>query len=210
MQIIKSIVAVIQQLVRNVGDGLHRTGNINAHRVVLIQAPQQVKGAHPAGYIIVHGDLLADNPLFFFHRLRRKVRVLHKVQQNLQRLVKVVAALEQIAGLVKGSIRIGRRTGGRKALKSVQLLGLKQLVLQKVCNSFRYLGVFGSVRALKAIVNGAILGTDHRISRAVMGLRHHKYFQPRRVVNFIIAFVQNGRNLFFHCACTSSFSATKR
>ena len=57
--------------------------------------------------------------------------MLHKVQQNLQRLVKVVAALEQIAGLVKGSIRIGRRTGGRKALKSVQLLGLKQLVLKK-------------------------------------------------------------------------------
>ncbi len=210
MQVIKGVVAVVQQLVRNVGDGLHRPGNINAHRVVLIQAAQQVKGAHPAGHIIVHGDLLADDPLLFLHRLGGKVRVLHKVQQDLQRLVKAVAALEQIAGLVKGSISIGRRTGGCKALKGVQFLGLKQLVLQEVGNALRHFRIVGSVRALKAIVNGAVLSADHRISGAVMGLGHHKYLQPRRVVDLIIALVQNGRNLFFHYACTSSFSATKR
>ena len=63
------------------GDGLHRSGNVDPHRVLLVQRPQQVKVHPPAGVVVVHLDLLADDALLLLHSLGGKIGFLNKIQQ---------------------------------------------------------------------------------------------------------------------------------
>ena len=99
--IIKSVVAAVQQLVSDVGNAFLRACNVGFHRQVVVQPAQQPEKHLPAGIVVIHGDFLADDALLLLHRLRCKVRGGDKVQQDVQRLVNIVAGGEQVAGLIK-------------------------------------------------------------------------------------------------------------
>jgi len=81
VQVIEIVVALVQQIGGDVGDGLHRSGNVDPHRMLLVQGLQQIELPPPSGVVVVHLDLLADDALLLLHGLGGEIGLLDEIQQ---------------------------------------------------------------------------------------------------------------------------------
>ena len=135
------MVALVEQVGIDLADALDGTGDVDAHRVVVEHGTEHIEEHTPAGFIIIHADLLGDDALFFFHVLLGEIRLLHEGEQDLQGLRKILRAGEQVGRPVEGGVGIGIGAGAGIFLEGVAVLVLKELVLQIVCNALRHFGI---------------------------------------------------------------------
>ena len=70
--------------------------------------------------------------VFLCHALRREVGGLDEGEEDVQRFLKMVGAVEEVAGLVKGGESVGICAGLGVEVEYVAVLVLKKLVLQKM------------------------------------------------------------------------------
>ena len=80
MQVVEGTVAAVQQIVCDLRDAFDCAGNVDAYRVLLIQAAEHVEKDAPAGIVIAHPDFLSDNALLFGNAFRGEIRRLYKGQ----------------------------------------------------------------------------------------------------------------------------------
>ena len=92
----RDAVAGIERLGRDLRDALDRTGHGVARAVARHQAAHQVAPYGAVGVVVSHADLLRDDALLLFHRLRREIRSGHEMQQHSQVLLKMLGALKII------------------------------------------------------------------------------------------------------------------
>lgn len=109
VEVIKCAVAAVEKIRRNMRNRIDRSRDVDAHGVHLVERPEAVEHHLPVRLILIHSDFLPDDALLLLHGLFRKIRRLHKIQQNLQRRLKITRAGEKIAGALKRRIRIGGR-----------------------------------------------------------------------------------------------------
>ncbi|MNJ57242.1 hypothetical protein D3C77_528260 [compost metagenome] len=83
-RMIESVIARVQRFLRDRADGFHRTGNINMNRMDSIHSLNYAEIHSPIRIVLVHANLLADDPFFLLHVLIREIRMLHKINQRLQ------------------------------------------------------------------------------------------------------------------------------
>ena len=154
----------------------------------------------PLGVVVVHFDLLADDPLLFGHGLLCKVGRLYKVQQDLQRLVEMVGAGEEIAGGLEGGVGVGAGPGASVPGKGVPVLALEELVLQIVGDAFRHLLRRRLVAALEAVVHRAVPGAEYGVGGAAPLLGVEENLQPggMTAVVVVIPHAAAGHAFQFH------------
>ena len=93
--------------------------------MIVIESTQQVEENAPVGAVLVHFYLLAYDALFFFHSFGGEVWVRYKVEQDLNRLGKIVGAGKKVGGFVEGRVGVGRRPRFSVAGKGVAVLTFK-------------------------------------------------------------------------------------
>ena len=84
------MIAVVKQFIGYLRDRFNSTRNIYPYGMIFIKAAQQIESGHPAGHVIIHGNLLPDDTLLFFHRFFCKIRVGHKIKEDLKAVCKPV------------------------------------------------------------------------------------------------------------------------
>ena len=187
MEVIEGPVTLVKIIRRDLGNALHRAGNVNFHRVSVVKRIEQVEHHAPLRVIVIHADLLADDALLLAHRLLREIRFLHEIEQDLQRLIETVCAGEQIAGAVKGRIGIGGGTRFGIALKRVPVFALKQFVLEIMRDALRHGAGLLALHA-EGGVNRTVMRAEHGIGRTVVFLRIEQNPQAGGVIDLIIVF----------------------
>ena len=124
--------AVVEHLGRYLRDALHRSRNIAADGVAVIQALAQAGDEPPVGAVIVHLYLLPDDALLFGDGLLGKVGMSHHAQQHVKALVQLFRGRKEIAGAVEGRESVGIRAGLGELCKGIAVLILEHLVLEEM------------------------------------------------------------------------------
>ena len=106
-QVIKRVVATIQQLWRNFSDTFHSARYIDPDWMIPIHGPQKIEHYAPLRVVIVHFNFFSNDSLLFLNSLLCKVRRLYKVQQNLQRFIQLIGAGEKVTSGFKRGERVG-------------------------------------------------------------------------------------------------------
>ena len=138
----------------------------------MIQAAEQAGHDPPVRAVVVHLDLLADDPLLLLDGLLGEVGLVHHAQQDIQTLVHLLGGGEQIAGFVKAGVGVGRRTGPGKLGKGVAVLALKHFMLQEMGHARGQ--THPAAVHLKFQVDGAEAGAVDGVDAAVAGHGPHQ------------------------------------
>ena len=157
------MIAAVKEVGGDLGDGIGGTGDVQLHRVLVVQRPQEVKEGAPARVVVVHPDLLADDPLLLLDRFRGEVGLGDKIQEDFHGLPEVVGAAEKIGGAVEGGVGVGRGAGFGVFGEGVPILALKHLVLQEVGDAGGHLHKVRLLLGLEGGVDGAHLGGEHGV-----------------------------------------------
>ena len=80
VQVVEAVIAAIEQVGVDPGDGLHGTGDVDAQRMLLIERTEQVEVHLPVGVIVIHADLLPDDALFLGNRSLGEIGLGDKLQ----------------------------------------------------------------------------------------------------------------------------------
>ena len=149
----------------------------------VIQPLQHIQKHAPCRRIVAHFDLLPDDALLLLHRLLREIRMLHKIQQNVQRRPHIPGTSKQIRRAVKAGECIGGRAGRGIPLERIAVLTFKQLVLQIMRDPRRHGGFLRVVADAEHIVDRSVAGGKHRVGRGVVRLGIHKNGQSGGMVD---------------------------
>ena len=148
--------AVVQGLVRDAGNALHRPRDAVTYRMTRIELAEKLIVYRHAGVILAHEDFLRDYALLLLHRLRREIRGGDKMQQQAQVFLKGFCALKIVAGHVAGGESVWlRAVCGEKIHRAVAIRQVEHLVLKKMRHARR--GVDGLAVQLKAPVGSAVI-----------------------------------------------------
>ena len=187
VEVIERVVAAVKVLRGDFRNALHRARNVVLDRVRVVHGTQQVEHHAPLRVIVIHFDLLADDAELFFNGLFCKIRGLHKVEQNLQRLLCVFRAGEQVARRLKGRIRVCGSADLGIAAECVAVFAFKKLVLQKMRDARGCRLCLILVAAFKDLIDGAVARAKHRIRTAHFRFRVYKHGQAACVFDAAIA-----------------------
>ncbi len=191
------MIAPVQQIGVDLSNRLSGTSNIQPHRIFLIQRFQQIEHSPPVGTVVIHPDLLTDDPLLLLHCLLGEIGMGHQFHQHLHGLTEVVGAAEQIGSPVEGGISVGAGACLGVFGESVSILGFEHLVFQKMGDSRRNGDKVILLLCFEGGVNGADFGGKQRVSGGKALHRAEKNGQPRRMLHLGILLAQRlGRNDF--------------
>ena len=118
-RVIERLVAGVQSLLRDVGDGFHRAGHAGADGVMLIQGAQQIDEHRPVGVVLDHADLLADDPPLLLHALPGEIGDRDEGEQGPQIFLEMLGGLKIVAGDGVAGEGVGRGSVGCQLLKGV-------------------------------------------------------------------------------------------
>ena len=136
---IKSPVAQMQLLRGNLADGFQASQNGHPDGMLGVHGAHQIFKHTAVRGILIHADLLGNDPLLFFHALLRKVGSGHKFKQQLQAPVKVLCAGEIVGGHVIAGESIGDGAQSGKLCGHISFFRhMKQSVLQIMGNARRH------------------------------------------------------------------------
>ena len=144
--------------------------------VAVVQALGQRGHDAPVRAVVVHFYFLANNPLLLGNGRLGKIGFPHHRQQDIQALVHLLGGGEQVAGLVKAGVCVGRGPGLCVFCKGVAVLALEHLVLQKVRDArgqMHRLAVH-----LKIQINGPKTGAVNGVYPAVARHGPHQHGKP--------------------------------
>ena len=168
--------AVVQGLVRDLRNALHRPGHPVPDGVVVIEHGEQVVVNADARVVLAHADLLGDDALLLLYRLRREIGGGDKVQQHTQVFLKALGTLKIIAGDAAGGEGVGVGPVGGENAQGVFPVGqVEHLVFQKMGHARR--GVQSLPVHGEAAVGAAVIGGKDGIGRAEAGLGDHPQAQ---------------------------------
>ena len=170
--------AVVQGVGGDPGDGLHRAGNAHPDRVVGVEGLQHTVKDLVLGVVLHHADLLADDALLLGHALGGEPGHGDEGEEDLQVLLKLLRALEVVAGDVGGGEGVGTGTVGGQVLEGVAVLGVEHLVLQEVGHPGG--GVVPGAVQLEAHVHAAVVGGEK--GEALGEVRLHIHIDVEAVV----------------------------
>jgi len=131
-RVVEGGVAAVQQLGRDAPDRLHGARDVDAHRMEVVERLEQVEEDDPVGVVVVHPDLLLDDPLLLRHRLRREPRVVDEADQRLEVLLDLLRGREVVRRLRELRPRVAARAERGEAQAHVALLVLEELVLEEM------------------------------------------------------------------------------
>ena len=194
---------------RDLRDAFHRARNVVFNRMLVVQHTQEVEEDAPLRVVVVHFDLLSDDALLLFDGLRRKIRGLDEVQQNLKRLICLLRAGIQVARRLKRSVRVRRRADLRIARKGIAVLAFKQFVLEEMRDTCRGYFIFRLIAAPESLVDRAVARTEQRVCAAHLRLGIYEDRQTGRVLYAPITVAEQFAFSYFHCvhsAAPSPFS----
>ena len=119
-----------------------------------VQRAMQQEEAAVARMVLVHPHLLLDDALLLLDAFLRDQRMLHEIEQNLERFAEASRAVEVISGEREGraAVEVGAELG--EAIEDLLLAPLEQLVLEKVRTAGGHFDTFAS-RAAEAQVIAA-------------------------------------------------------
>ena len=135
VEIIKSIVAVVEELGGDFGDRLYRSRDVYLNGMIAVHFFEHIEHNAPLGGIVVHTDFLTDNALLLRDCLLGKVRTLNEVEQDLEAFREFVGTAEQIAGLVKGGVGVRVCACLGVFEERVAVLALEHFVLKVVSDA---------------------------------------------------------------------------
>ena len=161
------MVAPVQQVGGDFCNGFGGAGDVQTHRVYVVDGPQEVKEGAPAGVVVVHPDFLADDALLLLHRLRGEVGAGDEIQEDFQGLPEIAGAAEEIGGAVEGGEGVGGGAGLGVLGEGVSVVALEHLVLQKVGDAGGDLHKILLPLGLKGGVDASHLGGEHGVSGGV-------------------------------------------
>ena len=93
-----------------------------------VQVAEHPQVKPPARVIIVHLNFLPDNSLFLCHHLLRKVRLLHKVEEDVEVLVQAARRRKEVASLGKTGKGVRVCPQLAEEVESVVVLLFKELM----------------------------------------------------------------------------------
>ena len=187
VEVIERVVAAVKVLRGDFRNALHRARNVVLDRVRVVHGAQQAEHHAPLRVIVIHFDFLADDAELFFNGLLCKIRGLHEVEQNLQRLLCVFRAGEQVARRLKRRIRVCGSTDLGIAAECVAVFAFKKLVLQKMRDARGCRLCLRFVAAFKDLIDGAVARSKHRIRTAHFRFRVYKHGQAACVFDATVA-----------------------
>ena len=195
VQVVKALIALVQKVCRDVGDGLLGAGDVDLHRVFVVEGLEQVEEDLPARLVEVHADLLPDDALFLLHRCLREVGVLDEVEEDLEVLLEVGRAGEEVTGAVEGRVCVGAGTGLREPFEGIQFFAFKEFVLEEVGRAPGQDLLFPAFD-LQRVVDGTEIGPDDRIGGRITGFRVDEDSESGLMVDFIIGVAQKVVSVF--------------
>ena len=195
VQIVEALVAFVEQVGRNVRDGLLRAGDVDFDRVLVVQALEQVEEDLPARLVEVHADLLPDDALFLLHRLLGEVRVLDKVEEDLEVLPEVGRTGEQVTGAVEGRVGVGAGAGLREPFEGIQFFTFKEFVFKEVSRAPGQ-DLFFPAFDLQCVVDGPVVGPDDRVGGRITGFRVDQDGEAGLVADLVIGVAQKLISVF--------------
>ena len=163
-------------------------------------------GQHtPIGAVVVHFDLLPNDPLLFGNGLLGEIGFSHHAQQHIQAFVDLRGRRKNIAGFFKAGKGIRLCAGFGIQRKRIALIAFKHFMLQKMRRAFRnhhFFAVHG-----KEAVNRAKIRAVHRVYRAVARHGAHLHGEPAGQGDDLVFSGLYRHLVGFHCA--SSFAVTR-
>ena len=168
---IKGVIAVVERLVGDGADALHRAGNGVADGVLGKGGGKERLIDPGIGAVFVHADLLGDDSPLFFHALRGKIRRIDEIQEDFQIFLHVLGALHIIGRDVIAGEGVGVSAVAGKVLHGAAGGHVEHLVLQVVRHPLgrnHFYVVFPKSR-----VHGAVVHGQKSINLGKAGLGHH-------------------------------------
>ena len=171
----------MKQVGVDTGDGFLSARYIYPDGILAVESAQQVKHKLPAGLILIHSDLLPDYPLLLLDRFGGEIRILHEIKQYFKRFGYIGRAFEEVGGAFKRGIGVCAGTRLGKALESVQILALKELMLKEMRRALGN-GFILAVLIHNARIYRAVFDAVERKGGFIILFGQHKDLEPRRML----------------------------
>ena len=170
---VKGIIAAPENLRCNSPNALHSPGNGHPDGMVAVHGGKQVLINLAVRAVLIHPDLLGDNPPLPLHRFLGEIGGGDKGEQQLQAGLKMLRTGEVVGRHVITGKGVGIGAQGGKLLHHVPVRHLKHLVLQVMGHPRR--GIISPAHPGEFGIHGTVIGDKISALFGKPRLWHHAY-----------------------------------